>query len=155
MKYLIDSDVILKTHYYTPKRIESFWECFRARFSTGELILIEPVFIEIRSNGKGEKDFVESIKDEGLVVDVFESKAHLYALKEIINKFKKTIKGGFKDIADPHLVAAARVGGYGVISYEKPSSEETLSAKIPDMCKEYSVKHFDLEGYLKEEELRF
>ena len=155
MKYVIDSDVIVSTHRYIPKQIESFWDEFNKRFDTGELIIIKPVYEEIRSNGNGEKDFVEEKNKEGLIVDVFESQDHLEALKKLVNRFQKAMKGGFRDIADPHLVAFALANGYGVISYEKASSRETLSAKIPDMCKEYSVKHFDLEGYLEEENLKF
>lgn len=155
MKYVIDSDVIVNTHRYIPKQIESFWFELNKRFDSGELIIIKPVFDEIRSNGNGERDFVEEKNNNNLIIDVFQSKEHLESLKEIVNHFQKAMKGGFRDIADPHLVAFAKANAYGVISYEKPSSRETLSAKVPDMCKEYSIKHFDLEGYLEEEGLKF
>ena len=57
-----------------------------------------------------------------------------------------------KPVADPFIVASAKLNNAIVVTQEK--LKENASA-IPNLCKHFDIKCFDLEGFLNKENWKF
>ncbi len=63
---------------------------------------------------------------------------------------KKILNGGY--IADPFIVAKAKVLGRTVVTNEKIKEN---AAKIPNICKHFEIECLDFEGFMELEGLVF
>ncbi|MFC1781432.1 PIN domain-containing protein, partial [Planctomycetota bacterium] len=132
MKYVFDSGSLLNLfwHYY-PERFPTLWVKFDALVSDGELVSVREVFNEIGSSedslgtwAKEQKNilFLESTVEElRFVAEIFQVQ-HFQAM---IRK-QERLKG--KPVADPFVIAKARIYGAYVVTQEKNTEN---SAKIP------------------------
>jgi len=156
MKYVFDSDSLINLfrHYY-PERFPTLWEKFDALVSAGELISVREVFNEIGSSedslaiwAKEKKNilFLESTTEEfKLVGEIFQVR-HFQAM---IRK-QERLKG--KPVADPFIIARAKISGACVVTQEKKTDN---AAKIPNVCEHFKIPCIDLEGFMKKESWTF
>jgi hypothetical protein len=152
MKYVFDSGPLIDLfrHYYL-SRFPTLWDQFHALVLEGDLISVREVYNEINSQedaltswAKEEKNklFLEpTIEEFQFVSDIFKVK-HFQAM---IRK-KKRLQG--KPVADPFVIARAKVLNCQVVTTEKFSEN---SAKIPNVCKHFSVQCINLEGFMEQE----
>ena len=156
MKYVFDSDslVNLFKHYY-PETFRTLWENFHALVSAGELISVREVFNEIGSRedslaiwAKEQKNisFLESTTEElKFVAEIFQVR-HFQAM---IRK-QERLKG--KPVADPFVIARAKIYGACVVTQEKNTEN---AAKIPNVCEHFEIPCINLEGFMEKENWRF
>ena len=156
MKYVFDSDSLINLfrHYY-PERFPTLWEKFNTLVSEGELTSVREVFKEIGSNedslgtwAKEQKNilFLESTVEElKFVAEIFQVK-HFQAM---IRK-QERLKG--KPVADPFVIARAKISGACVVTQEKKTEN---AAKIPNVCDHFGIRWTNLEGFMKEENWTF
>ena len=152
MKYVFDSDSLINLfrHYY-PERFPTLWEKFDALISAGELISVREVFNEIGSSedalatwAKEHKDilFMESTAEElRFVAEIFKVE-HFQAM---IRK-QQRLKG--KPVADPFVIARAKISGACVVTQEKNTEK---AAKIPNVCDNFEIPCINLEGFMEKE----
>ena len=152
MKYVFDSDSLINLfRYYYPERFPTLWEKFNTLVSEGELTSVREVFNEIGSSedplgtwAKEQKNvlFLESTVEElKFVSEIFQVK-HFQA---IIRK-QERLKG--KPVADPFVIARAKISGACVVTQEKKTDN---AAKIPNVCDQFGIRWTNLEGFMKEE----
>ncbi len=156
MKYVFDSDSLINLfrHYY-PERFPTLWEKFDALVSGGELISVREVFKEIGSSedslaiwAKEQKNilFLESTPEElQFIGEIFQVR-HFQAMIRKQERFKG------KPVADPFVIARARVSGGCVVTQEKNIEN---AAKIPNVCKHFGIDCTNLEGFMEKEKWTF
>ena len=152
MTYVFDSDSLINLfrHYY-PERFPTLWHRFDALVSEGKLVSVKEVFNEIGSRddllgtwAKEQKPtlFTESTVEElEFVVEIFKV-AHFQAM---IRK-KERLRG--KPVADPFVIARAKVLGACVVTQEKNAEN---AARIPNVCDHFVVPCTNLEGFMAKE----
>ena len=156
MKYVFDSDSLINLfrHYY-PERFPTLWEKFDALVSGGKLVSVKEVFNEIGSRkdslgtwAKEQKNilFLESTVEELKFVSEIFQVQHFQA---IIRK-QERLKG--KPVADPFVIARAKISGACVVTQEKKTEN---AAKIPNVCDHFGIRWINLEGFMKEENWTF
>ena len=156
MIYVFDSNSLLNLfwHYY-PERFPTLWEKFDALVSGGELVSVREVFNEIGSSedllgtwAKEHKNvlFLESTAEElQFVAEIFQVQ-HFQAM---VRK-QERLKG--KPVADPFVIARAKISGASVVTQEKNTKD---AAKIPNVCDHFGIRWINLEGFMKEENWTF
>ena len=156
MKYVFDSDSLIDLfrHYY-PERFPTLWEKFDVLVSGEELISVREVFNEIGSSedslgiwAKEQKNilFLESTVEElRFVAEIFQVQ-HFQAM---IRK-QERLKG--KPVADPFVIARAKITGACVVTQEKSTEN---AAKIPNVCDHFGIPCIKLEGFMKKESWTF
>jgi hypothetical protein len=156
MKYVFDSDSLIDLfrHYY-PERFPTLWEKFDVLVSGEELISVREVFNEIGSSedslgtwAKEQKNilFLESTVEElRFVAEIFQVQ-HFQAM---IRK-QERLKG--KPVADPFVIARAKITGACVVTQEKSTEN---AAKIPNVCDHFGIPCINLEGFMKKESWTF
>jgi len=156
MKYVFDSDSLINLfrHYY-PERFPTLWEKFDALVSGGELISVREVYNEIGSSedslaiwAKEQKKilFLESTTEELKFVGKIFQVRHFQAM---IRK-KERLKG--KPVADPFVIARAKISGACVITQEKNIKN---AARIPNVCDHFGILCINLEGFMEKENWTF
>ena len=156
MKYVFDSDSLINLfrHYYS-ERFPTLWEKFDVLVSEGELTSVREVFNEIGSSNdllaiwaKEKKDtlFLESTTEEFRFVGEIFQVRHFQAM---IRK-QEILKG--KPVADPFVIARAKISDACVVSQEKNTEN---SAKIPNVCKHFKISCINLEGFMEKENWTF
>jgi len=152
MRYVFDSDSLINLfrHYY-PARFPSLWEKFHALVSEGELISVREVYNEIglsedslASWAKEQKNilFLEStIEELKFVGEIFQVR-HFQAM---IRK-QERLKG--KPVADPFVIARAKISGACVVTQEKDTEN---APKIPNVCDHFGIPCINLEGFMEKE----
>ena len=156
MKYVFDTGPLIDLfrHYY-PSRFPTLWEQFHGLVLEGELISVREVYNEINSQedaltswAKDEKNklFLEpTIEEFQFVSEIFKVK-HFQAM--IRNK--ERLQG--KPVADPFVIARAKVLNCQVVTTEVFREN---SAKIPTVCKYFSVQCINLEEFMEQEHWTF
>ena len=156
MKYVFDSDSLINLfrHYY-PERFPTLWEKFNALVSGGKLISVREVFNEIGSSedslgtwAKEQKNilFLKSTVEElEFVAKIFQVQ-HFQAM---IRK-QERLKG--KPVADPFVIARAKISGACVVTQEKITEN---AAKTPNVCVHFEIPCINLEGFMEKENWTF
>lgn len=152
-KFLIDSNSFMTPYrqYYAFDLVPTYWEEISRRTSSGRLVLLDMVKAEI---DKGKDDLADWINKQSEFVIC----KHISS--EIVSKYQEVLQyvqtcGLYKeqalhtwadgDVADPWLIAAAKVNNYTIITTEVPSGGLSVknpnrNAKIPDVAKVFGVK---------------
>lgn len=156
MKYIFDSGPLIDMfrHYY-PERFPSLWEKFDALVSKGEIISVREVCNEIEDKedalahwAKDQKDilFLPSTVDElRFVSNIFEIR-HFQAMIRKQEQFQG------KPVADPFVIARAKISNCSVVTTEIFKDN---AAKIPNVCKHFSIPCINLEEFMEKESWTF
>lgn len=156
MKYVFDSDSLINLfrHYY-PESFPTLWDKFDTLISRDRLISVREVFNEIGSSedslGAWAKEhksvlFLESTVEElQFVAEIF----HVQHFQAMIRK-QERLQG--KPVADPFVIARAKVSGACVVTQEKNTEN---AAKIPNVCNHFGIDCINLEGFMKKENWTF
>jgi hypothetical protein len=80
-----------------------------------------------------------------IVSEIFKKNQYLGFVKR-----KNILKG--MPVADPFIIAAAKVRGSCVVTQE---SNKSKGARIPTACRDFDVECIDLESFLEREELEY
>lgn len=156
MIYVFDTSsfVVLKNFY--PANFPSLWDEWNELALKGTVISVREVKSELenRDNTDFIQDWVKQNKsifmtptsDELRFVSEIFSVSHFQAL--ISNK--ATLQGTL--VADPFVIAAARVKGGTVVTEEKLKPN---AAKIPNVCQHFKIPCINLEGFMSQQSWSF
>ena len=156
MRYVFDSDSLIDLfrHYY-PERFPTLWEKFDVLVSAGKLLSVREVFNEIGSKEDSLANwakqntnilFLESTTEElKFVSEIFQVR-HFQAM---IRK-QERLKG--KPVADPFVIARAKISGACVVTQEKNTEK---ASKIPNVCEYFKIPCINLEGFMEKENWTF
>ena len=155
--FVFDSSplIVLFRHFY-PDRFPTLWENFSALISSGKAFSVREVENEIKRYGSENRltdwaitnrDFFSKPTHSELlfVTEIFKVK-HFQAL---IRK-KERLQG--KPVADPFVIAKAKVDGFTVVTQE---TFKKNSAQIPNVCEHFKVPCINLEIFMEKQEWTF
>ena len=158
MVYVFDTSslVVLFRNFY-PDNFPSLWKEFNHSVSQGQYLSVKEVRQEIDSYA--EMDYLKKWSKEHkqfflppgedeikFISQMFDEHKHFQGLVK-----NKNILGG-KPVADPFVIAKAKVFNSCVVSEEK---YEQNAAKIPNVCKYFNIPHKNLKGFMKNEGWKF
>ncbi len=150
MIYVFDSGpfITVFNHYY-PDNFPSFWEKFNHYVQDGDIVSVRSVKTELSNRGDALSDFVK--KHDIFTTPTDEETAFvatIFANKHFTNLIsQKAILLG-KEIADPYVIAKAKIADACVVTQEKLKPN---AAKIPNVCDHFKIPCVDLEGFMKRE----
>jgi hypothetical protein len=156
MKYVFDSNSLINLfkHYYT-ERFPTLWEKFDLLVSEGKLTSAREVFNEIGyredslaiwAKEKKNKLFLEpTIEELKFVSEIFKVQ-HF----QVMIRKQERLKG--KPVADPFVIARAKILGASVVTQEKNTEN---AAKIPNVCDHFGIPCINLEGFMEKENWTF
>ena len=157
MIYVIDTSSlsVLKTYYKGV--FGSFWIHFDNLVTEGRLISVKEALKESDKNIDSEhlQQWITSNKSIFLPP---RSKQETEFLREIfaVPHFKQLIPQKHlltnKPVADPFVIAAAKVRNGCVVTEEK---NKTGAAKIPNVCDHFNIQWTNIEGMMKKEKWNF
>jgi len=152
MKYVFDTGPLIDLfrHYY-PARFPTLWEQFHALVLEGELISVREVYNEINSRDDMLTSWAKKVKNKLFSEPTIEEFQFLNVIFQVQHfqamiRKQKMLEG--KPVADPFVIARAKVLNCQVVTTEVFSEN---SAKIPNVCKYFSVQCTNLEGFMEQE----
>lgn len=152
MKYLCDSDILITSNRYIPrKRFASFWDKLGEYIDTEEVGILKIVKNEIKKGTDDLYSWLSRFPATKFINEKVEENVILL-VKEIVNNHPDLVDPlNPRDQADPYLIAYAKVHNLTVITYENPKSPK----KIPAICKTMDVDCINLDEFLERESLNF
>lgn len=157
MIYVFDnSSLRVLCESYYPQRFPTLWEKFDVLVSGGQITSVREVYNEIMKwnpnrrlvqwaqNNK--QLFPPSTPEELDFVKQIFSVPHFQTLIE----HKKILQG--TPVADPFVIAKAKIENGVVVTQE---TFKDNAARIPNVCKHFSVEYTDLEGFMEGEGWKF
>ena len=149
MIYVVDTSSFIVLKNYYPGTFATLWARIDTLAADGTLVSVREVFNELQSYN--DTDYIQDWAKQHKAIFAVSSNAELLIVQQIlaIPHFQALIgtmailKG--TPVADPFLIAAAKVKGATVVTQErlKPNA-----AKIPNVCDHFDVPCLDLQGFM-------
>lgn len=152
--YLLDASALIdaKNIFYDMDVFPAFWRWLDSTNRDGEIFSVREVRKELLKKQDNLAKWVRSREDRLFLdpdIKVYEAHQRISdwadqsgytpaAINEFLNQGK----------ADSWLIAHAMAHGYVVVTHEVPG-QDPEKIKIPDVCKEFGVKHMNLFDMLK------
>lgn len=155
--YVFDTNVfILFFSSYYPDSFPTLWKQFDQLVANGQITSTREVRRELE--GRGNKTLQNWLKT---AKELFPAPTANEAqfVRKILEDFQHNIgrrqlhKGGKS--ADPFVIARAKILRATVVTLESESEQNTKSAKIPNICKHFSIPCVSLERFMKLENWSF
>lgn len=157
MIYVFDDNSLsnILNHYY-PNRFPTFWEKFDKMVEDGTVISVREVRLELTL--KFSNEAIERLMQRNShffsspTPNELERITQIYSIAHFRQNLdrKKLLKGGY--FADPFVIAKAWKE-LGTVVTEEDFREN--GAKIPNICKHFSIRCVKLEGFLIQENWKF
>lgn len=156
MPYVFDTSAFIIIGHYYPDQFPTFWKRFDTAVDSGEIVSVRETLNELSTNAS-RPWLAQWVKEHSSIFKVPTAKETDF-VGEIfrIPHFQMLVSGkarlGGKPVADPFLIAAAKVLGGTVVTDEtmKPNA-----ARIPNVCQHFNVACTNPEGFLAEMGWRF
>lgn len=155
MIYVADSGFyITACQYYFPSQFPKFWNCIDELIGAGRFVSPREVLRELDKKGTSCAEWANNHKN------IFVPPTHeetvtlsdkLFSHNTFLQISDKVVRAG-RPWADPWVVVKAKHLGGCVVTTERYKKH---SARIPNMCEHLGVECVDLEGFLKQNGLKF
>jgi hypothetical protein len=154
--YIFDTNVFITLGHYYPSRFPTIWNKIDELATNGSLRSVKEVFKELQNQchfehvfkwAKDNKRIFTAPGDDELkiVADIFKQEKYRGLVK------KANILKGLP-VADPFIIASAKVNGALVVTQEAFKHD---GARIPTICADISVDCINLEKFLEYEGLQY
>ncbi len=151
MKYSIDtSGLVTPWRFdYPPDVFPIVWDSLGELIDRGIVVASEEVYTELKVGGDELYDWVHARKKMFLPLDAQIQQA----VADILAVHTQWIPADrSRNMADPFVVAVARVNGCTVVSEEKWSnSPKPENVKIPNVCDGFGIKHITFLDLMREQ----
>ena len=152
MKYVFDSNSLIDLfrHYY-PDRFPTLWKQFNTLITEGEIVSVREVFNEIGSREDSLGAWAKEYKDVLFLKSTHEELqfvGEIFRVRHFQGMIRKQQRLKGKHVADPFVIARARVLGGCVVTQEKRTDN---AAKIPNVCDHFNIPCENLEGFMETE----
>lgn len=151
MKYVFDTSAIIVLKNYYPTTFTTLWGHLDALATNGIILSVHEVFNELHNYN--EVDFIQDWAKQRKAIFARPSNDELQFVQQMlaIPHFqsligrKAILKG--TPVADPFVIAAAKVKGATVVTQEKLKEN---AARIPNVCKHFDIPCVSLEDFMAE-----
>jgi Domain of unknown function (DUF4411) len=154
-RYAMDSSFFLdlwkENEGAFPKHIfVGIWEALGAGIAAGHVVAPNSVRDELRNTV--DPRLKGWVTDHAYMFIPFD-KAQLASVTEIVRKFPGYAKEA-RNLADPQVVALARVRALAVLTSEKRADFLGKNPKMPNVCETFGVDWHDIRSYCTTEDLQ-
>lgn len=152
MTYVIDTNSFIVMGHYFPNRFPSFWERFNRCVDDGGVISVREVFHEL-DNGLA-RPHLRTWLDENRGIFLLPQPEETEFVREIFTspRFQTLVRQKYmltsRPVADPFVIAAARVKGACVVTEE---ARNDTAIRIPNVCEYYGIECVCLEDLMERE----
>lgn len=156
MTYVFDTSRFIVLGHYFPDRFPSFWRLLEQKIVQGEIVSVREVLNELDTQNsrphlrnwvkKNKSVFAEPTGEEMRFVSKIFAVAHFRQLVSAKQRLKGT------PVADPFVVAAAKVRGGCVVTEE---TWRDNGARIPNVCRHFGIDCTNLDGFMGRENWTF
>lgn len=156
MTYVLDTNAFFQLfHSYYRDRFPTLWGNFDGLVENGLITSTREVYREIEDDREQSlRDWASENKEIFPTPTAAEARfvSRIFAIRHFqqVIEQKKLYKGGKN--ADPFVIARAAVLDATVVTME---SEPRNGAKIPNICRKFSIPCISLEGFMEQEGWRF
>lgn len=147
--HFFDCNSLSVLENYFPDRFPSFWAKFDQGVAEGSILSVREVLKELEALARTDW-ILKRLSGHANFFQVPESPAlafvaKIFAVPHFRNlvEEKKRLTG--RPVADPFLIACAKVRGWCVVTEEKLKPH---AAKIPNVCEHFEVECTNVEGFL-------
>ena len=147
MSYSLDTSGLLDgwVRYYAPEVFPSLWKQMEAAAADGTIVAVQDVLLELER----QDDDVFAWAKRHVTFVQLEDQIQASAT-EILARFPQLVNTRrSRSVADPFVIALARVQGLAVVTAERASGS-LQKPRIPDVCAGVGVKCVSLLGMFKE-----
>ena len=165
-KYLLDTNIFIQSHRstYPLDVIPSFWNKIEELAKSGVIISIDKVKKEIFEKSSHEDElqdwcllnleddfFVDTSPEINSYVEIitWASSQSSHYKQSAIDEFLET------DLADPWLIAYAKVHKCKIVTFEVSNPDMRRRIKIPEPCKHFNVEYITLIEMFRELKVSF
>jgi len=142
--YLLDSNIFIeaKNRYYGMDFCPAFWDFLDDQINKTNIVSIAYVYTELTKGNDGLSQWIKNRKDSGFFLSN-EDEETQRELSEIVqyvsNNYSQEEANRFLNVADPWLIAKAKVLEATLITQEVLAPSNTKKVKIPNICQKFGV----------------
>lgn len=155
MIYVFDSSpLIVLFKYFYLERFPSLWEKFDSMVSAQQIISVR----EVRNELIGQEDRLSAwVKKNKEIfykptMDEYNFVKEVFVIEHFQTLIKEKERFVGKPVADPFVIAKAKVGAGCVVTEE---SHKKNAAKIPNVCSHFDIPCVNLETFMEKENWTF
>lgn len=147
MIHVIDTSSLIVLQHYFPNQFPTFWANLDAAVGAGEVVSVREVLKEFSSQKQWLTDWIKKQSAMFLTPGANETRfvAEIFRVPHFQNLVSETQRLRGQPVADPFVIACAKVRGGCVVTEESPKPN---SAKIPIVCAHFGIECTNLEGFL-------
>jgi len=146
MIYLLDSNIFIeaKNRYYGFDFCPAFWDFLDNEIDKTTIVTIKEVYTEL---SKGDDDlalWIKERKDSSFftAIDDEETQIEFAQIAQyVVNNFSQEEANKFLSVADPWLIAKAKVLGATIVTHEVFAYPNPKKVKIPNICVQFGVSY--------------
>jgi len=155
MIYVFDSSTLIDLfRYYYRNRFPSLWEKFDQAVKAESILSVREVYNEIEHGGDRLSEWAKN--NRGLfqppVPEELVFVAEIFAVSHFQSLVRKQERLQGKPVADPFVIAKAKVLGGCVVTEE---DKKPNASRIPNVCEHFGVACLNLEGFMEKENWTF
>ena len=155
MIYVFDSGTLIDLfrHYY-PERFPTLWQNFDKLVSNAKVISVSEVGKELEDWEDSLSEWVKNHREFFLTPTIaeFDFVADIFKIDHFQAMVRKKERLQGKPVADPFVIAKAKISGGWVVTQEKLKEN---ASKIPNVCEHFGIPCINLEGFMEKENWTF
>ena len=151
--YIIDTSCLTQAHrmYYPFDIAPSFWDFMQINFTAGTFIMTNKVYDEIAKGKDLLTNWTQTQLTSSIILDCHADANIMSHYGDIMtwgnnhSQYNSLAKTEFSDFdnADPFAVATAIEKTAVVVSQEISATGSKKNIKLPDVCSQFGISHFD------------
>ena len=163
-KYLIDANSLIHPAraYYPFDFAPSFWQQLRPKISLDKIAVLDKVRDEILKGTDELSAWISDLPNECILstqdMQILQKYRDVLSFIQQSDKYSEAALRRWSqlDIADPWLIAAAKVYGYTLLSFEQsagtiPEGSRSKNPKLPDVARHFQVPYTSLFDMMRNE----
>ena len=148
--HLFDDSSLRVLEHYFPERFPTFWKKFDQAAAAGSVLSVRDVLKELEALARTEW-IIKRLTRNANFFQIPEPRAlgfvpQIFAVPHFLNLVEEKKRLAGRPVADPFLIAWAKVRDWCVVTEEKLKPN---AAKIPNVCEHFKVNYTNVEGFLE------
>ena len=163
-KYLIDANSLIRPAraYYPFDFAPSFWQQLRPKISLDKIAVLDKVRDELLKGTDELSTWISDLPNECILstqdMQILQKYRDVLSFIQQSDKYSEAALRRWSqlDIADPWLIAAAKVYGYTLLSFEQsagtiPEGSRSKNPKLPDVARHFQIPYTSLFDMMRQE----
>ena len=143
---LLDSKIFIeaKNRYYGFDFCPAFWDFLDNEITKTTILTIKEVYNELSNGDDDLAHWIKDRKDSSFFIpydDEDTQKEFAKIAQYVVGNFSQEEANKFLSVADPWLIAKAKVLGATIVTHEVLAPQNTKKVKIPNICVHFGVNY--------------